>query len=128
MQKPTSAYSVTTRASGCFINNAPLQFNNPDFIQLWRNHILGLAMIQKGMTDYFDSLTLYPSGNTHFHSYDGHTGSIEAYEELLTDKGRETFHAITYEVFFDVLKKHYKSDRNVSWLDYLEERYINTTY
>ena len=128
MQEPTSAYSVTTRASGCFVNNDPLQFNNPDFIQLWRNHILGLAMIQKGMIDYFDSLTLYPSENTHFHSTDGHTGSIEAYEELLTDKGRETFHAITYEAFFDVLKKHYKSDRNVSWLDYLEERYINTTY
>ena len=128
MQEPTSAYSVTTRASGCFVNNDPLQFNNPDFTQLWRNHILGLAMIQKGMIDYFDSLTLYPSENTHFHSTDGHTGSIEAYEELLTDKGRETFHAITYEAFFDVLKKHYKSDRNVSWLDYLEERYINTTY
>lgn len=128
MQDPESAYSVTTRNSRCFVNNDPVQFNNPDFIQLWRNHILGLAMLQQGMTDYFDSLTLYPLGNVHFHSTDGHTGSIEAYEELLTDKGRETFHAITYEAFFDVLKKHYKSDRNVSWLDYLEERYINTTY
>ena len=34
MQKPDSAYSVTTRDSGCFINNDPLQFNTPDFIQL----------------------------------------------------------------------------------------------
>ena len=85
-------------------------------------------MIQKGMTDYFDSLTLYPSRNTHFHSSDGHIGSIEAYKELLTDKGRETFHAVTYKVFFNVLKEHYKNDRNVSWLDYIEERYNNTIY
>lgn len=127
MQDPGSAYSVTTRDSECFINNDPLQFNNPDFIQLWRNHILGLAMLHQGMTDYFDSLTLYPSGNVHFHSSDGHVGVIESYEELLTDKGKDTFHAITYEGFFDVLREHYSSSRNRTWLDYLETRYIGKT-
>jgi hypothetical protein len=125
MQNPESAYSVTTRNSECFINNDPMQFNNPDFIQLWRNHILGLAMLQQGMTDYFDSLTLYPSGNVHFHSSDSHVGVIESYEELLTDKGKDTFHAITYEDFFNVLKKYYLNSRNSLWLDYLETRYIN---
>ena len=125
MQNPESAYSLTTRNSECFINNDPLQFNNPDYIQLWRNHILGLAMLQQGMTDYFDSLTLYPSGNDHFHSFDGHVGVIESYEELMTDKGKDTFHAITYEDFFNVLKEHYSSSRNRVWLDYLETRYIN---
>jgi hypothetical protein len=102
-----------------------MQFNNPDFIQLWRNHILGLAMLQQGKAVFFDSLTLYPSGNIHFHSSESHIGVIEAYEEKLTDKGKETFHAITYEDFFNILKKHYKSDRNKSWLNYLETRYIN---
>ncbi len=124
MQNPESAYSITTRNSGCFINNDPLQFNTPDFIQVWRNHLLGLAMLQQGKADYFDSLTMYPSGNTHFHSYDDHTGVIEAYEELLTDKGKDTFHAITYEDFFNVLRKYYKSPRSLSWLEYLEKRYI----
>ena len=127
MQDPQSAYSVTTRNSGCFINNDPMQFNNPDFIQLWRNHILGLAMLQQGKADCFDSLTLYPSGNLHFHSSGSHTGSVAAYEDLLTEKGKNTFHAITYEGFFKALRKHYKSDRNLSWLDYLETRYINIT-
>ena len=125
MQNSQSAYSVTTRDSGCFINNDPMQFNNPDFIQLWRNHILGLAMLQQGKTDYFDSLTLYPAGNLHFHSSGSHTGTITAYEELLTDKGRETFHGITYEAFLNILRKHYKSPRNLSWLHYLETRYVN---
>ena len=124
MLDPESAYSVTTRNSGCFINNNPLQFNSPDFIQLWRNHILGLAMLQQGKADYFDSLTLYPSGNTHFHSYDNHIGAIEAYEELLTAKGKETFHAITYEDFFTLLRKHYKTERSLSWLEYLNTRYV----
>ena len=128
MQDPESAYSVTTCNSGCFINNDPMQFNNPDFIQLWRNHLLGLAMLQQGMTDYFDSLTLYPSGNVHFHSSGSHMGVIEAYEELLTDKGIETFHAITYEDFFKVLGMHYKSNRSLSWLKYLETRYINIVH
>ena len=125
MQDPESAYSVATRDSGCFINNDPMLFNNPDYIQLWRNHILGLAMLQQGMTDYFDSLTLYPSGNVHFHSSDSHVGVIESYEELLTDKGKETFHAITYEDFFNILRKYYTSSRNKTWIDYLETRYIN---
>ena len=128
MQNPQSAYSVTTRNSGCFINNDPMQFNNPDFIQLWRNHILGLAMLQQGKADsfdYFDSLTLYPSGNAHFHSSGNHMGTIAAYEELLTDKGKSTFHGITYECFFNILRDHYQSARNISWLDYLDTRYIN---
>ena len=125
IQDSQSAYSVTTRNSGCFINNDPMQFNNPDFIQLWRNHILGLAMLQQGRADYFDSLTLYPSGNHHFHSSGSHMGTIAAYEELLTDKGKNTFHGITYECFFNILREHYKSTRNISWLDYLDTRYIN---
>lgn len=124
MQDSQSAYSVTTRNSGCFINSDPMQFNNPDFIQLWRNHILGLAMLQQGKADYFDSLTLYPSGNHHFHSSGSHIGTIAAYEELLTDKGKSTFHGITYECFFNILREHYKSARNISWLDYLETRYL----
>ena len=124
MQDSQSAYSVTTRNSGCFINSDPMQFNNPDFIQLWRNHILGLAMLQQGKADYFDSLTLYPSGNHHFHSSGSHMGTIAAYEELLTDKGKSTFHGITYECFFNILREHYQSARNISWLDYLETRYL----
>ena len=128
MQNPASAYSVTTRNSECFINNDPLQFNNPDFIQLWRNHILGLAMIQQGKADYFDSLTLYPEGNIHFHSSDSYIGVVEAYTRLLTAKGKDTFHVITYEDFFCLLRKHYPSDRNLSWLNYLETRYINMNH
>lgn len=128
MQNPASAYSVTTRNSECFINNDPLQFNNPDFIQLWRNHILGLAMIQQGKADYFDSLTLYPEGNIHFHSSNSYIGVVEAYTRLLTAKGKDTFHVITYEDFFCLLRKHYPSDRNLSWLNYLETRYINMNH
>jgi hypothetical protein len=127
MQDPESAYSVATHVSGCFINNDPMQFNNPDFIQLWRNHILGLAMLQQENSKYhyFDSLTLYPSGNTHFHSTDNRTGVIEAYKGLLTDKGKDTFHSVTYEDFFTVLRKYYKGSKNIAWLDYLDKRYIN---
>ena len=77
---------------------------------------------------YFDSLTLYPSGNAHFHSTDSHIGVIEAYKELLTDKGKDTFHAITYEDFFSVLREYYKSSRNIAWLDYLDKRYINKNH
>ena len=128
MQNPTSAYSVVTRNSECFVNSDPMQFNNPDFIQLWRNHILGLAMLQQGKADYFDSLTLYPSGNVHFHSSESHIGVVEAYTGLLTAKGKDTFHVITYEDFFCLLRKHYQSDRNQSWLNYLETRYINMNH
>jgi hypothetical protein len=128
MQDPASAYSVVTRNSECFANSDPMQFNNPDFIQLWRNHILGLAMLQQGKADYFDSLTLYPSGNVHFHSSDSYIGVVEAYTGLLTAKGKDTFHVITYEDFFSLLRKYYQSDRNRYWLNYLETRYIKMNH
>jgi hypothetical protein len=44
---------------------------------------------------------------------------------LLTDKGKDTFHSVTYEDFFTVLRKYYKGSKNIAWLDYLDKRYIN---
>ena len=65
-----------------------------------------------------------------FLKYKGYTGSVEYSEEDNCLYGKVqgmSKHAITYEGFFKALRKHYKNDRNLSWLDYLETRYINIT-
>lgn len=128
MKDPNSRYSVVTRESGCFKSNDPMQFNNPGFIQIWRNHMLGLALLQKKNTDkvdIFHSVTLYPSGNTHFASSGTHKGSLELYSELLTDKGKETIVPVTYEHLLDLITKYYNSAKYKEWIDYMKVRYVS---
>lgn len=124
MQDFNSSYSTVTRESGCFINPDPLQFNYPDLIQIWRNHMLGIAMQIKGEINYFNSITLYPSGNLHFHSQGTHKGALDVYAQKLTAKGKSSFGYITFEDMIVLIRKYYKEEKFIEWIDYLETRYI----
>lgn len=95
-----------------------------DFRQIWRNHILGSSMINNSNIEYnlkhFNSVTIYPSFNTHF------TKIIPQYEMMLSKYGQKTFRGITYETFFDILASHYDSVDFIHWNLYLHLRYIPT--
>ena len=87
--------------------------------QIWRNHILGFSMENKGDVDIMHHVHLYPRMNGHFHQY-----ALPEYRKLLTDRGNETFKTLTYEEYFSILDK-YSDDDNVSaWLNYLRKRYL----
>ncbi len=126
IKSPISSYSLTTKHSGCFLDSDTEQFNSPEYIQIWRNHMLAISMKLKHKADLYDSVTVYPSCNSHFHSTDNHVGALKAYESKLTPEGRKTFHYITFEALFDLFREHYHGQICTEWTDYLVQRYIPT--
>ncbi len=95
-----------------------------DYRQIWRNHILGASMINNANIEYdlkhFNSVTIYPSFNTHFEKV------IPQYEKMLSEYGKKTFCGITYENFFNILASYYDSTDFIYWQIYLHLRYIPT--
>lgn len=89
------------------------------FRQIWRNHILGASMVLHGDIYRFTSIHLYPMANVHFCE-----DAIPRYCELLTDKGRKSFVALTYERLFDLMDKHLDVEDKDGWIAYLKRRYI----
>ena len=66
IENTDSKYYSITKKSELYIENATDLLKKDDLRQVWRNHILGESMKQKNEINHFISLTLYPSGNTHF--------------------------------------------------------------
>lgn len=91
--------------------------------QIWRNHLLGAAMILNGNLSEFTSLTVFPEGNGHFRE-DNKNHLWSDYKEKLTEEGKSTLTYITYENLFLKMRKHLHFQGAKEWVDYLEKRYI----
>lgn len=123
----SSPYNKMTKACGFYITQvtekplAETALVNNDYRQIWRNHLLGAAMLHSADPELrianFHSLTLYPRGNTHFQHV------LPAYRTMLTPYGQSTFMGVTFEDFFRLLRKYFSEDRYAQWLDYLDTRY-----
>ena len=114
-----SPYWNVTQWSECFTDDPDKIKTKNDFRQIWRNHLLGLAMLKNNQIDYFTHIHLYPKENGHFDKI------LPFYEQkLLTDKGRQSFQAVTFEQFFDELEKAFTNKRHMQWVKYLKERYL----
>ena len=87
--------------------------------QIWRNHILGYSMLRRGDIQHFHHIHLYPAGNKHFHER-----AIPEYKTLLTESGKVSFIALTYESLFDMIGKIFVSEKQQDWLKYLRKRYL----
>lgn len=129
-----STYYRVTKDSGCFdyggkpeeefiIDNFGDHERGNDLRQLWRNHILGLSMMQhpEGVKEFL-SVHLYPSFNEHFNP---ETSSVLAdYQSLLNEKGRRTFLPLTFESLFEEMMHCGMDEIEKGWLPYLNRRYI----
>lgn len=87
--------------------------------QIWRNHLLGYAMVDRGEIQHFHHIHLYPRGNTHFHKY-----ALPGYRKLLTEAGNQSFVTLTFEDLFAILSKYFTATKQQEWQDYLRRRYI----
>ena len=115
VQNHDSLYWKTARASGCFKNPDDNIFGADEFRQVWRNHLLGLRMIQVGDVDEFYSVTLFPDGNNHFHQV------IPEYASRLKDEANPYLIGCTFEQFILAIQGSPEFDE---WKEWLEKRYI----
>lgn len=114
-------YHVMTDKSNYFLPGLNINmFIKADHLrQIWRNHILGYAMIENGDIQIFHHVHLYPEGNEHFHNY-----ALPEYKALLSEDGINSFIGLTYEDLFQKLPLFFKSDKQSYWIQYLNKRYM----
>ena len=120
-----SAYHKVTDRSGIFDYKGSNEYDfvnkelsKDKFRQIWRNHILGLGMVQKGDLSHFLYIHLYPEFNKHFNEV------IPEYQCLLSEEGMKTFLPLTYERLFNAIEKANFGKESDNWIKYLRERYI----
>lgn len=115
INNPDSLYWKVTRQSKVFSHDTYHLLAGDDLRQIWRNHLIGLAMKQAEDIDQFILLTIYPSGNRYM------AKSISRYRNLLTDKGKNNVLGLTFEDFIESING---GDEIMEWKEYLQKRYI----
>ncbi len=114
-----SLYYTVTDACQLYKSGAVEVLPTDKFRQVWRNHLLGEKMLLNNDCNYFTSLTLFPSGNSHFMK------TSKEYIDLLKSNDNK-FIPLTYERFFELLSKYSPNSEYKDWIDYLMKRYIVT--
>ena len=115
VRDPGSIYWTITHKAGIFTDRELRNLAEDDLRQVWRNHLLGLAMVCRGDIARFVSLTLYPSGNIHF------TRVLEKYQGYLKDSSRNSVYGCTFERFIECI---HGDDDIERWKRFLKERYL----
>ncbi len=110
-----SPYWKTARASQCFNNPDDEIFGSDPLRQIWRNHLLGLSMIEHEVIDKFYSITLFPNGNEHFHK------KIPRYVSLLKGEKKRYVFRCTFEKYIASISG---TPEFTEWREWLERRYI----
>ena len=110
-----STYWVTTHESGLFVGGGCEQLGEDDLRQIWRNHLLGLAMVRHKDIARFVSVTLYPAGNRHF------THALMKYQGHLEKTAQRSVRGCTFEQYIDCLRGNREIE---AWKQYLMTRYL----
>ncbi len=116
-----SRYLLVHETSGIYRAGGLEFLRTPRFEQLWRNQLLGEAMLQCPTLefDHFTSVLLYPRGNTHF------VEVTREYEKLLVPARRSaTFRGVTFEDFIARCRELARTTEDHRWVDYLVGRYL----
>jgi hypothetical protein len=115
-----SLYHKTHETSKLFIPDSIPSLRQKELKQLWRNHLLGLKMIQKGEISKFTSVHMYPAGNTY------QSTVATTYRTNLKEEYEDSFRSLTFEYFIGIGKSIFQNrDTWKNWIEYLESRYIH---
>jgi hypothetical protein len=115
VENKSSPYWTVTGRSRAFLDPVNSALGADALRQIWRNHLLGLAMQQCGDIRSFTSIIIYPSGNEHFRRV------IPEYQSLLCETHRSQVKGCTYETFVGCIEG---GEEIMRWKDYLEKRYL----
>jgi len=110
-----STYWVATRESGLFVRGGCDELAEDDLRQIWRNHLLGLAMLRHKDIARFVSVTLYPAGNKHF------THALMKYRSHMEAAAQGGVRGCTFEQYINCLCGDSEIE---AWKKYLMTRYL----
>jgi hypothetical protein len=116
VENKDSKYWILTKNSGIFDGSKFDRLIVDDMRQIWRNHLLGISMIDNKLHKEFLSVVLYLSGNIHFAEV------VPAYKPLLTDSSKDSMRGLPFDEYIASL--HGFSPEIKDWKDYLYKRYI----
>lgn len=121
VRKTNELYRRMTAESGYFVDNLDIRMflKAHHLRQIWRNHILGYSMKNKGEYDLIHHVHLYPKNNAHFQEH-----ALPDYRKILTEVGLESFKAVTYEDYIALLGKYSDDEKVRDWVKYLRARYL----
>ena len=112
-----SEYNILAKKSNCF--NCKLHKLDKQKLkkvkQLWRNHLLGIKLVDIKELDEFHSVHIYPKGNNY------QKQACDNYIKYLSEIGKQSFIPIEFENFTSVAHDIF-GDQN--WIEYLERRYL----
>jgi hypothetical protein len=116
-----SKYLLVHEASGIYGAGSLEFLRTRRLKQLWRNQLLGEAMLQSATSGFkhFTSVLLYPNGNAHFAEV------THEYEKLLADaRTSAAFRGVTFEDFIAACRDYARTAEDRGWVDYLACRYL----
>lgn len=117
IENDNSRYWEVTRNSGIFKPESLRKLTSDKMRQIWRNHILGISMVQNGKIEKFQTVTLFPEGNEHFKE------EIPNYISLIKDEHKSSVISCTFDKFFGNI---HGNEELQNWKRFLIERYIVT--
>lgn len=112
-----SEYNKLTGRCGYYSEQTIDKLKTPKLKQFWRNHLLGIKLLELGELDEFYSIHLYPAGNLY------QDQAAQLYLKSLVPDKRNTFKPVTFERFIEAAEKHFKDPESKKWLEYLRDRY-----
>lgn len=115
--KPDSEYNRLTKDCDFYKLEKLGILKEKKLKQLWRNHLLGIKLVELKELDEFYSVHLYPDGNTY------QKEACDMYSDCLANDKKQSFVPVTFEKFISVALDILKYKENKEWIDYLRKRY-----
>lgn len=113
-----SVYDTISSKSGLYNSQFEIELKKNKNRQIWRNHLLAYTFAKKRGIESYKSVTFYPEGNKHF------VDVCRNYKKFLTEIGFPTIMEVTYERYFETIKKYSTSWKQIEWVEYLKSRYL----
>ena len=117
MDDDNSKYNEFTRNCKTFNSTHYIKLRDKNLKQPWRNHLLGIKLVEIGALKKFHSVILYPQGNLY------QADVCNQYITCLNDASKNTFQGITFEKLVEVAQNIIPSSEDKAWLTYFKERY-----
>ncbi len=115
-----SEYLALTHRCGYYMPNSIVKLRKPKLKKLWRNHLLGIKMVELGEIQQFYSIHLFPEKNSY------QADAAKCYKNCLNEEFKNKFIPLTYEQFIAAAEKILGANQYISqvnWIDYLKKRY-----